>query len=69
MGIETLIWEAQNLTNIMKRVLFLSYIFVSYIFLHFTDKLGRKYNLKIKMDFIIMKKKFYRKSIEKVLPI
>ncbi len=68
MGSEPPIWEAQNLTNMMKGGLFLSYIFVSYIFLHFTDKLGRKYNLKIKMDFIIMKKKYYRKSIEKVLP-
>jgi|GWRWMinimDraft_13_1066021.scaffolds.fasta_scaffold265983_1 hypothetical protein len=43
MGSETPIWEAQNLTNMMKGGLFLSYIFVSYIFLHFTDKLGRKY--------------------------
>ena len=46
MGIETLIWEAQNLTNMMKEGLFLSYIFVSCIFLYFTDKLGRKYKYK-----------------------
>jgi hypothetical protein len=42
MGSEPPIWEAQNLTNMMKGGLFLSYIFVSYIFLHFTDKFGKK---------------------------